>query len=75
MAKHFKTKALLIEAMGPGTPELMIDEFESVEAARDELRRRYEYYSVNCFEGSSLEQDHAIIYSDDSPFEWEVYKL
>ena len=75
MAKHFKTKALLIESMGPGTPQLTVNEFESVEAAREELRRRYEHYSVDCFEGSSLEQDHAIIFSDNWPGEWEIYKL
>ena len=75
MAKHFKQRALLVEALGPGAPQLTIDEFDSVDAAREELRVRYERYSKGCFEGSSLDYDHAIIYSDNWPGEWQVYKL
>lgn len=74
MAKHFR-KVLLVEAVGPGTPQLSIDEFDSFEAARGEMRKRYEHYSGDCFEGSSIEYDHAIIYSDHYPAEWMVYEI
>lgn len=78
MAKHFKTKALLIIAMGPGTPELQIHEFESAEAARAELRSRYIEYATHGFTDECEMTDDgtwALVYSDNNPCEMQVYEL
>lgn len=78
MAKHFKTKALLIIAMGPGTPELQIKEFESAEAAKAELRSLYTEYATHGFtDECELNDDGtwALVYSDNYPCEMEVYEL
>lgn len=83
-ARHMKpqVKALLIEAMGPLCPELHIDEFTSVEAARKEMRRRYgnmfrrnkdflERWKDNAY----ISADHALLDADDDKYEWQVYEI
>lgn len=82
-ARHMKpqVKALLIEAMGPLCPELHIDEFTSVEAAKKEMRRRYNHAMkgnedfLKHWGGAFIETDHALLDADDDKYEWQVYRI
>ena len=78
--KHMKpqVKALLIEAMGPGSPQLTVDEFTSVEDALQEMRDRWN--SVNerndyLIDDSYIDGCCATLYAENERYEWQVYRI
>ena len=72
-------RALLIVALGPGTPELVINEHESINDAKNELKDIYIDATKDgkAFEGTqhSIDWTWALVFSDDMPLEMRVYEL
>ena len=78
--KHMKpqVKALLIEALGPGTPQITVDEFTSIEDALQEMRDRWNNANERhdfLIKDSYINGDYACLYADNERYEWQVYEI
>lgn len=74
--RHMKpqVRALLIEAMGPGSPQLTYKEFEHVEDARYEMESRWNDANERCdyvIEDPFIDGDFA----ENERYEWQVYEI